>query len=162
MTLSPRKLALALMLPFAFAASARAQEPAQAPSPGDLFRSFDTVGVDGTPQHIDFPHGSTTVLLFFLSSCPTCHKMIPVWNDAYERRAKGVRIIGVILDHEPPGFFMAMPVSFPVVRSPGNEFMRVHNVNRVPLTLRIGGGGKIEDVGLGLLDPIRLGELLRP
>ena len=116
----------------------------------------------GTPQHIDFPRGSTTVLLFFLSSCPVCHKMIPIWNDAYERRAKGVRIIGVILDHEPPGFFMAMPVSFPVVRSPGNAFMHAHNVNRVPLTLRIGGGGKIEDVGLGILDPIRLGELLRP
>jgi hypothetical protein len=57
---------------------------------------------------------------------------------------------------------MAMPISFPVVRSPGNAFARAHNINKVPLTLRVSGGGRIEDVGLGLLDPIRLGELFRP
>jgi hypothetical protein len=36
------------------------------------------------------------------------------------------------------------------------------SVNRAPLTLRVTGGGKVEDVGLGLLDPIRVGELFRP
>jgi hypothetical protein len=32
----------------------------------------------------------------------------------------------------------------------------------VPLTLRLSPGGKIEDLALGVLDPIRLGELFRP
>jgi hypothetical protein len=28
--------------------------------------------------------------------------------------------------------------------------------------LRVGPGGQVQDVGLGALDPIRLGELFRP
>jgi hypothetical protein len=35
-------------------------------------------------------------------------------------------------------------------------------VNRAPTTLRVSAGGAVDDVGLGLLDPIRLGELFKP
>jgi hypothetical protein len=142
-----------------------AQEPAGAPpsSPavGDTVPAFDAQRIDGTTQHVAFPAGSKTVLLFFLSSCPTCHKMIPEWNRAYERRPAGVTIIGVVMDQEPLGFFDAMPVAFPVLRSPGREFLKNLKVNRAPLTLRIAAGGKVEDLGLGLLDPIRIGELFK-
>lgn len=142
-----------------------AQEPAGAPpsSPavGDAIPAFDAQRIDGTTQHVSFPNGSKTVLLFFLSSCPTCHKMIPEWNRAYERRPPGVTIIGVVMDQEPLGFFDAMPVAFPVVRSPGRDFLKNLKVNRAPLTLRIAAGGKVEDLGLGLLDPIRIGELFK-
>jgi hypothetical protein len=43
--------------------------------------------------------------------------MIPEWNRAYEKRGKGVEIVGVIIDQEPPGWFQTMPVAFPVVRT---------------------------------------------
>jgi hypothetical protein len=65
------------------------------------------------------------------------------------------------MDREPPGFFAVTPVTFPVVRSPSREFGRIFKVARVPITLRVAPGGKVEDVGLGILDPIRLGELFR-
>jgi hypothetical protein len=55
-----------------------------------------------------------------------------------------------------------MAISFPVLRSPGREFLRSLNVNRAPVTLRVGEGGRIEDVALGITDPIRLGELFKP
>jgi hypothetical protein len=32
----------------------------------------------------------------------------------------------------------------------------------VPLTLRVGEGGRVEDLALGVTDPIRLGELFKP
>jgi thiol-disulfide isomerase/thioredoxin len=134
----------------------------QTPTLGDTFPGFDTQGVDGKPRKIAYPKGTTTVLLFFLSSCPTCHRMIPEWNRAFEKRAKGVEIVGVILDREPPGFFTAMPVSFPVVRLPQPDFARANKVNRVPLTMRLTEGGKIDDLALGHIDPIRVGELFRP
>lgn len=35
-------------------------------------------------------------------------------------------------------------------------------VARIPLTLRIASGGKIEDVGVGQIDAIRLGQICRP
>jgi thiol-disulfide isomerase/thioredoxin len=148
--------------------SSQAQAPSAAPSPppllavGDTVPSFDAEGLDGPVQHVDYRKGSVTVILFFLSSCPVCHKMIPEWNRAYERRPKTLRVVGVMLDHEPPGFFMATPVSFPVLRSPGVEFARTFKLQKVPMTVRVAAGGKVEDVGVGQLDLIRLGEIFRP
>jgi thiol-disulfide isomerase/thioredoxin len=51
--------------------------PPNSPSVGDVVPAFDAQRIDGTTQKVSFPKGSTTVLLFFLSGCPTCHKMIP-------------------------------------------------------------------------------------
>ena len=146
------------------AVPARAQTAGPPPTPakGDVVPAFETLGIDGKAAKIDFPKGTKTVLLFFLSGCPTCHKMIPEWNRAYERRAKSLKVIGVIMDQEPPGFWGTMPISFPVVRSPGRAFLSGLNVNRAPLTLRIGAGGRVDDLALGLVDPIRLGELFAP
>jgi hypothetical protein len=133
-----------------------------APSSGDVIPAFEAQGVDGTAQQVSFPKGTSTVLVFFLSGCPTCHKMIPEWNRSFERKPGHLRMIGVLMDQEPPGFFSAMPISFPVVRSPGRAFLQSLKVNRAPVTLRVGAGGKVEDVGVGLLDPIRLGEFFHP
>jgi hypothetical protein len=129
------------------------------PSKGDIVPAFETLAVDGTPWKLDFPRGSKTVFLFFMSSCPVCHKMIPEWNRAYERRPRDVKVVGILLDQEPPGFWGTIAVAFPVLRTPGREFPRSLNVNRVPLTLRVGEGGRVEDLALGHIDPIRLGEM---
>ena len=138
--------------------------PRDSPVKGDVVPAFETLAVDGKPARADFPKGSKTVLLFFLSGCPSCHKMIPEWNRAYERRPKDLRVLGVIMDPEqaPPSFWSTMAIGFPVLRSPGREFLRGLNVNRAPLTLRVGEGGRIEDLALGVIDPIRLGELFAP
>jgi hypothetical protein len=88
--------------------------------------------------------------------------MIPEWNRAFERQPKGLRVVGVIMDQEPPGFWGTMSIRFPVLRSPGHAFLRGLNVNRAPLTLRVGESGRVEDLALGVVDPIRLGELFAP
>jgi peroxiredoxin len=166
-----RPLALATLAAFLLATGEAAAQaaappgaPPSSPSKGDVVPVFETLGIDGQPAKVDFPKGSKTVLLFFLSGCPVCHKMIPEWNRAYDRRTKGLKVVGVIMDPEqaPPAFFSTMAISFPVLRSPGREFLRSLNVNRAPLTLRVGEGGKVEDLGLGVVDPIRLGELFKP
>jgi hypothetical protein len=90
--------------------------------------------------------------------------MIPEWNRAYERRVKGLNVVGVLMDPDqtPPTFFSTVSIAFPVLRSPGPQFLRDLSVNRAPLTLRVGEGGRIEDLALGVIDPIRLGELFAP
>lgn len=155
-------LLVAALSQVAVVAKAQTAVPPTTPSKGDVVPAFETLGIDGKPAKVDFPKGTKTVLLFFLSGCPTCHKMIPEWNRAYERRAKNLKVIGVIMDQEPPGFWGTMPIAFPVVRSPGRTFLTGLNVNRAPLTLRIGSGGQIDDLALGIVDPIRLGELFAP
>ncbi|HXB55271.1 MAG TPA: redoxin domain-containing protein [Vicinamibacteria bacterium] len=144
-----------------FSPSPPASAPPSAPSVGDVIPTFSADGIDGSTQLLDFPRGSSTVLLFFLSGCPSCHKMIPEWNRAFERRPPHLRVVGVLMDQEPPGFFTAVQVAFPVVRAPGREFLKSLKVNRAPLTLRVSQGGKIDDLALGVIDPIRLGEFFR-
>lgn len=154
--------AAAALLTVTSAAQTAIPQPPPAPSKGDVVPSFETLGIDGQAHKVGFPKGSKTVLLFFLSGCPHCHKMIPEWNRAYERRAKGLTVLGVIMDQEPPGFWSTMPVSFPVLRAPGREFLKQLNVNRAPLALRVTEGGRIEDVAPGETDLIRLGEIFKP
>lgn len=164
----PRVLIAAAVL-LAVPLPAGAQAPA-APAPsrppslaaGDVVSGFEAVGVDGITHRVDFPKGRNTVLLFFLSSCPVCHKMLPLWSEYYQRKAKDLTVVAVMLDREPPGFFNAMPVAFPVLRSPGASLNQAFKVHHVPMTIRIGPGGKVEDVVEGLVDPIKLGEIFRP
>src|SRR5262249_50867470 len=99
LSIRSRSAILAAALPLvAPLAAARGARPPLSPSKGDVVPAFETLGVDGKPAKVDFPKGSKTVLLFFLSGCPHCHRMIPEWNKAFERQPKGVKIVGVIMD----------------------------------------------------------------
>jgi len=155
-------LVAAMMLAARASAQAPPAVPPQSPSKGDLIPAFESMGIDGQPRKVDFPAGSETVLLIFSSGCPHCQRMIPEWNRAYGRKPKDLRVLGVITDRETPAFWETFSVVFPVVRSPGHQFLRDLNVQRVPLMLRVAEGGRIEDVVAGETDPIRLGELFKP
>jgi hypothetical protein len=156
-------IAAGLLSPVRAAAAAPPGETGDLyPTVGQVLPPFTAETVDGSSREITYPKGTTTVLLFFLSSCPTCHRMLPEWNRAWQRKPKGLDVIAVMLDREPPGWFTINPVAFPVVRSPGRAFLDAYKVHRVPVTVRVGPGGQVQDVGQGLLDPIRLGELFRP
>lgn len=156
----------ALLLAAAVLPASRGFAAGEVPAlhPGDSVPPFDTVAVDGSPRRVEFSRsGPPTVLLFFLSSCPTCHRMIPEWNRAYGRRPKNLRVLGVVLDQAPPGFFQILGISFPVVQAPGREILHdAYKILRVPVTLRVAPGGRVEDVAQGIVDPIRLGEIFRP
>jgi thiol-disulfide isomerase/thioredoxin len=154
--------AAAMALVAALAVPASAAEPVGTMVRGDTVAEFDALAVDGVSKHIAYPKDSATVIVFFLSGCPTCHKMIPQWNRAYERRPGKLNVIGVLMDREPPGFFDAIHIAFPVVRSPGRDFLQLWKVNRAPMTVRVGPGGTVQDVEVGIVDPIRLGEIFRP
>jgi hypothetical protein len=147
------------------ASAAEADDTAAAsPAPvllkaGETIPPFEATGIDGQIREVKYK--TPTVLLFFLSSCSVCHRMIPEWNQAFERKPAGLEVVGVLMDREPPGFFAVTPVKFPVVRSPSREFGKIFKVARVPITLRVAAGGKVEDVALGILDPIKVGEIFR-
>jgi thiol-disulfide isomerase/thioredoxin len=151
-----------LLLALLISNAATAAEPAKAMlAAGDRLEDFEAEGLDGQMRKISF-QGRPTVLMFFLSSCPTCHKMIPEWNAAYARRPDGLQVVAVLLDREPPGFFRSMPVEFPVVRAPRPRFAADLGVQRVPFTARVGPDGVVQNAAQGVLDPITLGEYFRP
>ena len=86
----------------------------------------------------------------------------PARNDYYSRRPKDLAVYGVMLDREPPGFFDAMPIAFPVLRSPGPALHPMFKLRHVPFLARVAPGGRVDSVSEGITDPIKLGELFRP
>src|SRR5262245_18019509 len=128
---------------------------------GDKIDPFDAQGVDGVDKHISFPEGTNTILIFFLSGCPHCHRMFPEWNKAFSGRPGNLAVIGVLMDMEPPGFFDKFQISFPVVRAPSIAFLHQLKVYRAPLTLRVAPGWRVVSVAPGELEPLRVIELFR-
>jgi hypothetical protein len=152
-----------------WAHATQAPAPAASPTPpppvflkaGEKVLPFDAEGIDGAMRHVDFPKKQTTILVLFSSGCPHCHKMIPEWNKWFGMRSSKMAMIGILIDREPPGFFERIPIAFPVLRAPGRTFLDDYKVARVPITLRVAPGGVVEDIGVGELDGIRLGQLFR-
>jgi thiol-disulfide isomerase/thioredoxin len=144
------------------AAPAATSEPVATLVRGDVVAPFELEGVDGVSRRVEFAKGQVTVLLFFSSGCPACHEMLPAWNRAFARRPRNMAVIGVIIDTPPPHFFERVAVAFPVLRASGRAFLDQLKVARVPITVRVAPGGKVEDVGVGPLDVIRTGQLFRP
>jgi thiol-disulfide isomerase/thioredoxin len=166
MTLRKKSL-FGIALWLGLGASALAQEVSPVPSPsgpakGDLIPAFDAPGLAGSNVHVDFPKGSKTVLIFFLSSCPHCQRMIPKWNSLFERKPADLKVLGVVMDDPPPGFFEALHVAFPVIHSPGRAYLHDIKVITVPVTVRVGEGGKVLDSIVGETDALRVGELFAP
>lgn len=160
-------IAVSMVLALSTSSAASAASPSPAPSPallapGDVVQPFDAARLDGSMQRVEYPKGKNTVILFFLSSCSVCHRMIPLWNEFYGRRSKDLQVVGVMLDREPPGFFNAMPVAFPIVRSPGPALQQMFKLRHVPFMVRVGAGGRVDAVSEGITDQIKLGELFRP
>jgi len=75
--------------------------------------------------------------------------MIRIWNRAYQTRPPLVEVVGVVMDQEAPGFWQAIHVAFPVYRGPGRKSLSIRGINRVPLAVRLGPGGVVEDTVLG-------------
>jgi thiol-disulfide isomerase/thioredoxin len=147
--------------------SAQAAAP-HAPAPpsiatGDIVPAFDAKTPEGSVRPIRFAKGKVTLLAFFLSGCPKCHRMIPEWNRAFQKKGSDVEIVGVMLDRTPPppGFLSTLAIEFPIVYMPEGlaDKLKIHNV---PQTVRVVDGGRVEDFAVGQVDTMRMGELSRP
>jgi thiol-disulfide isomerase/thioredoxin len=130
-------------------------------APGSPAPDFAVQGLaSAKAAPLEYATGAPTVLLFFLSSCPHCKQLIPHWNKAYEKRGAGVKVVGVMLDREPPGFFQMVSIAFPVVhavdpRGVGRSF----RISQVPMTVRVDARRAIEAVEVGEVKDERLAEI---
>ncbi len=165
MRLSARDLTLTLatVLLIGAAWGAAAQQAQPGLKAGEKVPAVSGAGAaTGQVRSVDYAKAKATVLLFFMPDCPHCHKMIPEWNRAFERKPAGIEIVGLMLGQEPPGFFELFPVKFPVLRYDGRDAAAYFKLHTVPLMVRVGKTGLVEDVAQGVTDPIRVGEIFRP
>jgi thiol-disulfide isomerase/thioredoxin len=170
MRLEPVLLSL-LVVSAATAPRARAQaadshdhpagEPAPGPAPGEQLQDFTVQTLTGSTQPVAFSKTQPTVIMFFSSGCPVCRRMLPIWNEQLTKKPKNLTVLALLTDREPPEFFNMFPVTFPVARA-SRELMERFKVARVPMTIRVKPGGIVESTAVGILDPIKLGEMFRP
>jgi len=134
-------------------------------APGDVIAPFQARGyASETPLYtIDFPKdGPTTVLLVFLSTCPHCHKMIPIWNKGLEKKPKDLKVLGIMLDEGSPGFFASFKILFPVLRpAQPLELGRLLKIRNVPMTIRVKPGGIVESIAISDPDAAKVPALMR-
>jgi thiol-disulfide isomerase/thioredoxin len=130
---------------------------------GDVLDPIQTRGLNDIEYWVEFPKkGPTTVVLFFLSTCPHCQAMLPYWNEAFEKKPKDLKVVGVMLDEGSPGFFALYKISFPVLKGvEPRPLSRRLKLSRVPLTARVQPGGLVEDVMFGEPDPARIQQIFR-
>jgi thiol-disulfide isomerase/thioredoxin len=155
--------ALCLAGTSAMADTAPGAAPAPTMAPGDEIPAFDAVTPEGPTRSVRFPKGKVTVLAFFISSCPKCHRMIPEWNRVFAKKGSDVEVLGVMLDRTPPppGFLAQLGVQFPLVYMPAGLADKI-KIQSVPQTVRVTAGGRVEDFAVGQVDVMRMGELARP
>jgi thiol-disulfide isomerase/thioredoxin len=107
---SVRPLALAALGAALLSPTLPAQAPPTTATPpplpimmkGDVLDPIHTRGLNDVDYTVDFPkNGPTTVVMFFLSTCPHCQAMLPHWNEAFEKKHKDLKVVGIMLDRAP-------------------------------------------------------------
>lgn len=171
MTPSVRSLVLgvlgASLLGFTLVAQAPPTTATPPPLPimmkGDVLDPIHARGLNDVDYTVEFPkNGPTTVVLFFLSTCPHCHAMLPYWNEAVEKKPKDLKVVGIMLDEGSQGFFALYKIGFPVLKAlESRALSRRLKLSRVPLTARVLPGGMVEDVLFGDPDPPRIEQIFR-
>lgn len=127
---------------------------------GDRVPEFEAERIDGEARRVDYG-GGDTVLLFFLSRCPTCHEMFADWNEAYGSSRGDVEVLGVMLDREPADFFDSHPIDFPVVRA-AHHLWSKYGVRKVPLTVRVSSEGIVTAVADHEADAAEIARVFLP
>lgn len=131
--------------------------------PGETAPAFDAERLGGGRERIDFPEKGGKTFLFILSlTCGTCAKTVPLWNRLARESEGRARVFGVVVDtyQNELELMRQKNIAFPTVRFPSKAVQLRYKVTKVPQTLLIGPGGKVEKAIVGLLSDAQVEELL--
>jgi cytochrome oxidase Cu insertion factor (SCO1/SenC/PrrC family) len=132
--------------------------------PGATAPSFEAVAYSGERKRIDYPASGPKTLVFIISlTCDTCTRTVPHWNRLAREAVERARTLGVVIgnyDNE-MDLLRSKNLAFEAVRfsHPNTQFL--YKVTRVPQTLLIEPGGKVEKVVLGELGAQDISDFLR-
>lgn len=115
--------------------------------------TFDATALSGAAVAIGAPD-SRQLLYFFTTTCPYCRASIPAWKElAGEAARRGVQVIGVALDSVAAveRYRSEHGLTFPIVHLDDDRIAALYRATRVPLTLLVGDGGRIEQARTGEL-----------
>jgi hypothetical protein len=126
---------------------------------------FEADEIGGGRVRVDYPTGGGKTLLFVLSlTCGTCAKNVPYWNRLARETAGQVRIYGLVVDRFEYQRELALlkekALEFPALRFNDKDLMLRYKVTKVPHTILVGPGGRVEKSFVGALDDDQFADLL--
>lgn len=144
----------------AFSRETAVQDPAlsilaEAPQAGHLAPDFTVQSLDGEEVSLSNYQGMPVVLNFWATWCLPCRAEIPHFQEASERYAGQVAILGLndgeTADVVAP-FVHDFGMTYPVLLSPDNQVSRRYRVLALPTTLFINADGVITEVYPGIIN----------
>lgn len=132
-------------------------------TPGDEVVAFEATRLEGGTKRIEYPPEGKKTFLFLLSpSCGACAKTVPKWNRLASELEGRARVLGIVLGRyqSEQERLREKRLAFPVVRFPSREIMNRYKAYKVPQTIVVVPGGKVEENILGELTDQQVDELV--
>ncbi len=131
--------------------------------PGEIAQAFEGEYIAGGVESISYPEDGGMTLLFVLSpSCGTCAKTIPLWNQLAAQIEPPTRVFGFVIGsyQGEKRLLEEKRLDVPLLRFPSPNVVQQYKITRVPQTILVGPGGKVETAILGELDSSQVRGLL--
>lgn len=131
--------------------------------PGEKVPAFDADRFGGGKERLDYPSTGGKTLVFVMSlTCGSCLKTMPHWNRIASETRGQTRTVGVVIGkyENEDELLKEKELGFPVYRFPDEKMQLVYKVSRVPQTLLIGPGGKVEQAIVGELSDAQIADLI--
>jgi peroxiredoxin len=131
--------------------------------PGEIAPAFEGEYVGGGKESIGYPEGGGKTLLFVLSpSCGTCAKTIPKWSQLAAQLEPPARVFGLVIGsyQGEQRLMKDKSITFPLLRFPNRSVVEQYKISKVPQTILVAPGGRVEAAILGELNGSQVKDLL--
>ena len=107
--------------------------------------------------------GGKTLFFVLSPSCGTCERTIPTWNRIARQSKAPVRIFGLVVGSYQGEKRLVEEdrLEFPVLRFTEKETLQQYKISKVPQTILVAPGGKVEKAIVGKLTDEQVDDLLR-
>lgn len=126
---------------------------------------FEADRIEGGRVRVEFPEDGGKTFLFVLSlTCGTCEKNVPYWNRLARESAGKVRTFGLVVDRleyqREQALLKEKAFHFPALRFNDKDLVLRYKVTKVPHTILVGPGGRVEKTIVGALTQEQFEDLL--
>jgi hypothetical protein len=131
--------------------------------PGEQVTEFVAENLEGGTRPIGYPaDGKKTILAIVSVTCDMCAENVPMWNRMARELGDRANMYAIVLGdyQQKKGLLREEKLEFPAVRFPNRETAEEYKAFKVPQTIVVGPGGRVEDNLIGVLTEAQIGELV--
>jgi peroxiredoxin len=109
--------------------------------------AFDTLDINGKPQHLADYYGEVVVVNIWATWCEPCRNEMPKLDQLYrERKAQGLMVFGISDEDVPTQqkFVQQIPITYPLLTLSGNVPSLYRDIAQYPATFLVDRRGRLQ------------------